>query len=296
MAQMDAYALPATRLLYEVFQANPRVRDWATVVKALNARACAYTATASVDGSSGEPGNSTKWSSCHPAAGGAAANSSGAVTVQQPVIYIVNGEGTGENSSEGIAQGQDVGNGVRVFSGTNTTTGSGNAMGVGIPDGMTGAVTAQMPAIYIVNNGGSGSGSGSGSGKSSDDAMEGDAAGNSTLIYLLYTSDFLLTTLLMESKRRMELETYNRAVEGAYAAFSRDETDTKAARRWFEEIKHAFAIYKTSPDVSVGPDASRIHTLSTIGSGASAASSARNSLEPLLDLMNQIPALTYTRV
>lgn len=161
-------------------------------------------------------------------------------------------------------------------------------MGVGIPDGMTGAVTAQMPAIYIVNNGGSGSGSGSG--KSSNDAMEGDAAGNSTLIYLLYTSDFLLTTLLMESKRTAELERYNHAVEGAYAAFSRDETDTSAARRWFEEIKRAFATYKASP-ASVGPDASRIHTLSTIGSGASAASSARNSLEPLLDLMNQIPAL-----
>jgi hypothetical protein len=36
MPPADAYSESATRLLYEVFQCNPRVRDWATVLKAID--------------------------------------------------------------------------------------------------------------------------------------------------------------------------------------------------------------------------------------------------------------------
>jgi hypothetical protein len=90
MPPADAYSESATRLLYEVFQCNPRVRDWATVLKAIDGYARAHAGK--------KQQCQSKWGSLHPAAVAAPAPPPApAVTVQQPVIYIVNGGG---NSGE----------------------------------------------------------------------------------------------------------------------------------------------------------------------------------------------------
>jgi hypothetical protein len=182
MPPNDTYSPSATRLVYEVFQSNPRVRDWATVLKTIDAQARAHAGK--------KQQCQSKWGSLHPAAGtGAAPGGSTAVTVQQPVIYIVNGSGTAAGDVMGMAGGGGSGaGGTQVYTATNPgdplvmvpasgtggtggTGGSGGTDGTSVVhlggrssgDGSGGAngnpcdgnvvITQQQPAIYIVSGG-----------------------------------------------------------------------------------------------------------------------------------------------
>jgi hypothetical protein len=148
--------------------------------------------------------------------------------VQQPVIYIVNGEGDAVAvPTDGDAGLTDLGNGVKIQcsggSGANTCSFGGHA---GAGNGAT--VTAQMPAIYIVNNGGGGN-------NGSHTAPAVPESGEDSLDFMLYTADYILRG--SHKINAAQLEVYKRAVMPYIVSLGKNISDSHAATQWFELLK-----------------------------------------------------------